>query len=247
MRIKLGRISIFLFSLVLTLSLGSFARVLACSCVPTSPCQSFGRADTVFAGKVVGAKQQKTATDYETINEGKSDEKTIAKKVTYDIGEIYFEVTEAFAGTKKGERVSIHSNTGGGDCGVWFQRGETYLVFASKENSNESSAISSLTYGNSGEKLQPDANRLWTTICSGTREIKTAEESLNYLRNLPNVGSGGMIVGRIDEAIRNYQAENLNAKPMSGVKLQAQQADGEKNVFYGVSNQNGYFEIKVTV
>jgi len=239
------KISLFLFSLVLTLSLGSFEQVLACSCVPTAPCQSFGRADVVFAGKALGAKQQKTATDYETINEGKSDEKTIAKEVVYDVGEIYFEVTEAFNGTEKGSRVIIHSNTGGGDCGAWFKRGETYLVFASKEDSRESSGISSLIYGGSGKKLQPDTNRLWTTICSGTREIKTAEESLNYLRNLPKLGSGGMIVGRIDETIRNYQAENLTSKAMTNVKIKAQRADDEKQLFYGTSNQSGYFEIKV--
>jgi len=207
----------------------------------------FGRADVVFTGKVVGAKQQKTVTDYETVNEGKSDEKTTEKSVTYDVGEIYFEVVEAFGGTEKGARVTVHSNTGGGDCGVWFKRGETYLVFAGKENSNASSGITSLTYGGAGEKLQPDADRLWTTLCSGTREIKTAEESLSYLRSLPKAGSGGTIVGRIDEAILNYKAENLSAKPMPNVKLQAGQTDGEKKVFYGTSNQNGYFEIKVPV
>ncbi|MGI9056925.1 MAG: hypothetical protein ACR2F2_14110 [Pyrinomonadaceae bacterium] len=241
------KIYIFIFALVLTLSFGSFEQVLACSCVPTAPCQSFGRSDVVFVGKVVGAKYQKTDNDYETINEGKKNEKTISKKVTYDVGEIYFEVTEAFQGTENGSRVTINSSTGGGDCGYWFKRGETYAVFANKEDSNESSGISSLTYGGAGKQLKPDANRLWTTICSGTREVKKAEDILNYLRNLPEVGSGGTIVGRIDEAIRNYRKENSNAKPMTETKIKAQQVDGEKQTFYGTSNQNGYFEIKVPV
>jgi len=241
------KFTLLLFLLFLTLSLVNVEQVLACSCVPTASCQSFGRADVVFVGKVVGSKHQRTTNDYQTINEGTEKETTVTKKVTYDIGEIYFEVLEAFNGTEKGSRVTIHSSTGGGDCGAWFKRGETYVVFASKENSNASSGISSLTYSGSAEKLKPDANRLWTTICSGTREIKDAEATLSYLRNLPQAGSGGTIVGRVDEATHNYRAQDLTSKPMANIKIKAQQTDGEKQTFYGTSNQNGYFEFNVPV
>ena len=218
---------------------------MACSCVPTAPCQQFGRSDVSFVGKVVGSKYQRTVDDYETINKGTKKETTISKKVTYDVGEIYFEVIEAFGGIEKGSRVTIHSNTGGGDCGAWFKRGETYVVFAGKENSNTNSGISSLTYGDSVENLKPDANRLWTTICSGTRELKGAEETLNFLRNLPPKGSGGTIVGRIDESIRNYIKENLSSKPITNTKIQAQNIEDESQKFYGTSGATGYFEIKV--
>jgi Tissue inhibitor of metalloproteinase len=238
---------IFIFALFLMILFGSVEKILACSCVPTAPCQSFGRADVVFVGKVIGSKQQRTVDDYETINEGKKNEKTITKKVTYDVGEIYFEVSEVFNGAENNSRITIYSNTGGGDCGFWFKRGESYLVFASKESSNSASGISSLTYGNSGERLEADNNRLWTTICSGTREAKSAQDSLNYLRNLPKAGSGGTIVGRIDETIRNYKAENLTSKPMNNAKIQAQSVEDKNLIFYGTSNQNGYFEIKIPV
>ncbi len=238
---------IFIFALFLMFLFGSDERTFACSCVATATCQSFGRSDVVFVGKVIGSKQQKTVDDYETINEGKKDERTITKKVTYDVGEIYFEVTEAFNGAEKNSRITIYSNIGGGDCGFWFKRGESYLVFAARESSQSPSGISSLTYGNSGEKLKVDNNRLWTTICSGTEELNSAEGSLNYLRNLPKTGSGGTIVGRIDEAIRYYKAENVTSKPMSDAKIQAQNVDGEKQAFYATSDQNGYFEIKVPV
>src|SRR5690606_20501291 len=101
----------------------------------------------------------------------KENEEIITKKVTYDVGEIYFEVSEAFTGTEKGARVTIHSSTGGGNCGYWFKRGETYVVFASKETSNAPSNISSMTYSREDKTLKPAPTRLWTTICSGTREI----------------------------------------------------------------------------
>ncbi|HEX8735412.1 MAG TPA: hypothetical protein VF721_08830 [Pyrinomonadaceae bacterium] len=240
-------IYLFLFLLFAALLLTSAAGVSACSCVPSAPCQSFGRADVVFVGKVVGAKFQKQVPDYEQDNENANTATpTASKKITYDVGEIYFEVGEAFAGTEKGSRITIHSGTGGGDCGFWFRRGETYLVFASRENSKADSGISSMT-GGSSQNLQPNAERLWTTICAGTREIKTAEASLKYLRDLPKPGAGGTIVGRIDESIRDYSDENLSAKPMPGTKVKAEQIKGEKQIFYGTTDRNGYFEIKVPV
>ena len=235
-------------ALFIILLFGGFLSARACSCVPTAPCQSFGRADVAFVGKVVGSKHQKTSTKYETVNEGKEDERTVEKKVTYDVGEIYFEVTEAFQSVEKNTRVTIHSSTGGGDCGFWFKRGETYVVFASRENSKIGDVISSQTFGGTiAEPLKADANRLWTTICSGTKEIKNAQETLSYLRNLPKTGSGGTIVGRIDEAINDYTSERLNGKPYPNIRIQAQQTDGEKKSFYGTSNKNGYFEIFVPV
>ena len=235
-------------ALAVIILLGNFVKVWACSCVPNAPCQSFGRADVVFVGKVVGSKYQRQAKELITVNEGKDNEEYVKKKVTYDIGEIYFEVSEAFHGAEKNTRMTIHSNTGGGDCGFPFKRGETYVVFASREGSNTDSGISSLTFGGGvNEKLKPDANRLWTTICAGTSEIKDAAETLSYLRNLPKTGSGGTIVGRIDESIKDYTTEKLTGKPYPNVKIKAQQTDGEKKTFYGMSNNNGYFEINVPV
>lgn len=237
----------FAFGILGILLLGGFSQTFACTCVPSAPCQSFGRSDVVFVGKVVGSKHQKTSEEYETVDEGKPTERMISKKVIYDVGEIYFEVAEAFQGTEIGARITINSNTGGGDCSFWFKRGETYAVFASKENSTAPSGISSLTYGGSGEQLKPKAMRLWTTICSGTREIKYAEDTLSYLKNLPEIGSGGTIVGRIDESIKDYSDENLAGKPLANTQILAKQIDGEKKTFYGTSDQNGYYEINVPV
>lgn len=215
-------------------------KVSACSCIPSAPCSSFGNSDVVFVGKVVGSKRQVTRDDYS----GESDR---PKKVTYDVGEIYFVVEEAFNGAIKGARVTIHSIESESACGYMFKRGEKYLVFARKEESKAPSNISSLTYGRGGQKLKPLPQRLWTGLCSGTREIEDAEEALKYLRNLPQPGSGGMIVGRIDESIKDYSEENLKGKPMSDAKIRVQEIGGEKRSFYGTSNKNGYFEIKIPV
>jgi len=163
---------IYLFSLVLTLSLGSFERVLACSCVEITSCQAYNNADVIFVGKVVGSKEQKTVEDYsKSYQNSNTSTSAKPKTITYDVGEIYFEVQESFLASEKGSRVTIYSGTGGGDCGFWFKRGETYLVYARKEESDSPLAVSSLTYGGTSEKLEPTANRLWTSICSHTAQI----------------------------------------------------------------------------
>src|SRR6185369_8419633 len=127
----------------------------ACSCGrELPPCEAFSGASAVFVGRVLDAAQQ---------NEIKNDDGT---RSIYDVGAIRFEVKESFLGVTRNS-VVIHSGTGGGDCGYWFKRGETYLVYA---------------YG------KPD--ELSTGICTRTRPVAKAEEDLAFLRNLPKKGSG---------------------------------------------------------
>lgn len=114
MQIKHGRISIFLFSLVLTLLFGIPGQVLACSLNPDlySVCEMYGRAKAVFVGKIVGIKEVKQPgvnSDYEII----------------------FQVQEEFTGVKKIARVPvILSGASLQHCG--FETGKVYLVYAYK-------------------------------------------------------------------------------------------------------------------
>ncbi len=215
------------------------AEIFACSCAPSAPCQSFGRADVVFVGKVVGSRIQRTEKEYK-------DFLSEPKEVTYDVGEIYFEVIEGFKGTEKGARMPINSSTGGGDCGQWFLRGETYVVFATKEGSNTSSGISNLTYGGNAEiERKSDPERLWTNICSGNRHIGSSDEALQYLRNLPKPGDGGLVVGTIFESIKDYSEERLTGKPMSGARIRAKSSSQDGKEFFGTSDEKGRFSVSV--
>ena len=211
-----NKFSILVFSIFLILLAGSFEQVSACSCVRSAACQNFDSSDIAFVGKVVGSKYQIKDKIYESFE---SEPKT----VTYDIGEIYFEVTEAFKGQNIGSRLTIHSSRGGGSCGYMFERGKSYVVFASKSDKGE----------------------FWTGLCSGTRELSNAETALSYLKNLPKNGDGGLFFGRIDESIKNYSAENLRSKPMPNVEITAQQTDGDKKIFSATTDANGLYEIKV--
>ena len=212
------KFSIFMFALFLMLSFGSVEQILACSCLRSAPCQNFDRADVVFVGKVVGSKHQITEKKYD-------DKEDKLKPVTYDVGEIYFEVTKAFSGTAIGSRLTIHSEISGATYGYAFERGKSYVVFASKSESK--------------------VKELWTGLCSGTKEVSEAKATLDYLQNLPKDGSGGMILGRIDESIKDYSEGRFKSKPMPDIEIKAQQIDGDHRVFYGTTNKDGYYEIKV--
>ncbi len=110
------KILIFLFSLVLTLSLGSVERVSACSCVlNVSPCERFGFSDVVFVGKAIGIKKEKA-----------KDEK--GKVATQESESTIFEIEEAITGAKS-KQIVINSKSGS-SCDITFAQGETYLIFA---------------------------------------------------------------------------------------------------------------------
>ena len=217
---------IILFSLALLLILGIAEQVSACSCVRTTPCRSFNYASAVFVGKAVGAKEQRTIEDYSEVyqNSNTNAASSEPKKITYDVGEIYFEVEEAFYGVKKGERITIHSGTGGGDCGYWFKRGETYLIYASSFADEETRATG-----------------FATSICSGTKPLDSAGQDLEYLRDL-SAESKGKFFGRVRQEF-NFDGDNKQIG-YAGLTLNFQKLEtGE--IFSTTTDSEGNFDIDV--
>lgn len=96
---------IFVLFLVLPLSF-SVPKAQACSCIiPGTPQEELEASSAVFAGKVLS----KTGAGY-------------GYRVT-------FEVSEAWKGVEYSE-VDVETGFGGGDCGVNFEIGKSYLVYA---------------------------------------------------------------------------------------------------------------------
>ncbi|MBK7709224.1 MAG: hypothetical protein IPJ30_26580 [Acidobacteria bacterium] len=192
------------------------ANAYGCSCSRLAICEQFDLADTVFIGKVTGSKEQRI---------GRYDDGERETETVFDVGEIYFEVIEAFRGTVAGRRLTILSNTGGGDCGYWFRRGETYVVFASREKT-------------------PTA-RLWTSLCSGTAALGVADEALGFLRNIPKPGSGGTILGTVYESTRNYELLGQVNPAYANLRVSAVSVGRRGRVFSAATDRDGRYEIKV--
>ncbi len=111
------RFSLFLFSAILMISLGSFYHVSACWCRSVTSCEATNRADAIFVGKVL---------KIETLENSESNADSMPAK------KIFFQIKENLLG-KKSKFLEI--NTGGyiNDCsGFPFAKNETYLVYAGK-------------------------------------------------------------------------------------------------------------------
>lgn len=168
----------------------------ACDCVgEPPPCEAFSAATAVFVGEVLDAAQQK---------EDKNEDGTTT---VYDVGSIRFQVTEAFSGVTS-SIVVISSGTGGGDCGYWFKRGESYLVYAFGE-----------------------PERLSTSFCTRTAPTSDAAEDLAFLRSLPKTGTGGALYGIVNRVVGDVEHGPTEVSPMAGVKVIVEGAHFRRELF----------------
>ena len=143
----------------------------ACSCVrPGLPAQEFQRAKAVFTGIVLRIVDEYvpvfSTLDRLSIAIGQQPYFWLqaGRYVGYRVD---FAVKNSWKGIEK-TTVIVDTGYGMGDCGYPFLLGNEYLVYASYPGGMP--------------------NNYWiTSICSGTTEISTATEDLNYLNPLPKI------------------------------------------------------------
>lgn len=202
---KILRPLLFVFGLILFASPDAFA----CSCMsPGRPCEAFSKASAVFVGRAVSAAMQQ---------EGK-DEK--GNKVIWLGGTIHFAVEKTYSGGI-GKDVDIHSGTGGGDCGYFFEMGEVYVVYA---------------YGNSKDGFS-------TGICTRTNRLRDAHEDLDYLQNLPKSGTPATLKGVVYQNV-TYQGENQEPRydGLAGIEISLTPSQGKE--VKTVTDDEGKYEFK---
>src|SRR5690606_4011189 len=133
-------LSVLLFSSLLLTALPS--SVSACSCaVVSEPQTSYNHAEAVFSGKVIDIRRN--------------------NRSGYSPLKVYFEVKETWKGINE-TQVIINTGLGGGDCGVAFEVGKEYMVYASKSSIYDTSGLS-------------------TTICTNTGLLSNAQADLDFL------------------------------------------------------------------
>lgn len=186
----------------------AFDAAYGCSCMrPGPPCAYYGKVSAIFLGRVVGSAERKSSTDAE------------GNKTVYDVGTIRFLVQENFVGAP-GYEVEIHSGTGGGDCGYWFLRNESYVVYAYRSE---------------------DDNKLYTNICTRTAHVSQAEEDLAYLRGLANAKSGATLFGRLFRIVGDPEHGPYKEGPkMAGVKVVV---TGAGKTIETVTNDAGEYKV----
>jgi 5-hydroxyisourate hydrolase-like protein (transthyretin family) len=139
----------------------------ACSCMfgGAAPCSEYWKTDTIFEGTVVG----------------ESKVKVVEGSFKFEKRLVRFDLVESFRGAQ-GAQLEVITGWGGGDCGYEFERGETYLVYAYRDEKD---------------------NRLYTSICSRTRPLADAAEDISFMRNLGGADAGAVVFGKVKK--RNYQ------------------------------------------
>lgn len=186
----------------------TFNAAYACSCMRAGPpCNYYGQASAIFLGRVVGSAERKSYVDEN------------GNKMVYDVGTIRFLVQENFKGAP-GYEVEIHSGTGGGDCGYWFLRNESYVVYAYRSSED---------------------NKLYTNICTRTTHVSHAEEDLTYLRGLANAKPGATLYGSVVRLIGDtYHGPFKEGPKMAGVKVVI---TGEGQTIETETNENGEYRV----
>jgi hypothetical protein len=169
----------------------------ACSCIGEIPaCQRVWISDAVFVGRVLNI------TNVEDEQE--------PRRAFLESRRVTLEVLEQFRGRSllvpdSASTVEVFTGQGGGDCGIAFKKGESYLVFA-----NASKGVQSL---------------LRTGLCDRTRELSRAQEDLPYLRALATSSPrGGRVYGSVELAdpeivMRPPEAARPEPKPLGDVPV----------------------------
>ena len=119
-------------------SLASTSEARACSCIKLSPSEGRSSSHAVFTGEVTGIEPNK-ATRFGGL------------EITLRVGQVW-----------KGdltEEIKVHTAGSSAACGYTFMKGETYLVYA----------------------LRDDADPMRVSLCSRTALVKNAKEDLSFL------------------------------------------------------------------
>jgi hypothetical protein len=163
--------------------LSGTASAEACSCIgPIPACQRVWMSEAVFVGRVVDVERVENG-------QGASHRFLRDRRVTLEVLERFHGAN--LLGSKDGtSTVEVFTGQGGGDCGIGFVKGESYLVFAR--------APGAATGGSTSEGSTPT---LQTGLCDGTRELSRAQQDLPYLRSLvTSPPRGGRVYGYVELA-----------------------------------------------
>src|SRR5947207_2766231 len=114
---------------VLLFGLALPAVTWACTCTGNAPpCAAAWKSSAVFAGTVVELSRQEMQPN----SRGEVQVNGfLGTHVTFEVAEAFIGMEGLFeAGGEK--RIELRTGMGGGDCGYPFRRGESYLVYAYK-------------------------------------------------------------------------------------------------------------------
>ncbi len=158
-------------AICLSLLIGQLALpspVSACSCVePGAPVVEFTQYEAVFTGKVIAvtAKPSPAIALLGRLLSRIGQYPTFLYSDRFWGNDVTFTVNKSWKGVTT-TKVTIHTGSGGGDCGYGFIQGDDYLVYAYNAQNGD---------------------RLGASICSRTTVVSSAAEDLSFLNTMPTL------------------------------------------------------------
>ncbi|HXA76677.1 MAG TPA: hypothetical protein VNV41_06045 [Candidatus Acidoferrales bacterium] len=182
----------------------------ACTCSQESPgkCPGLQKDDVVFLGTVTAVEDIAYATPRPVdSSDASAKEGAPVDIVAARLTRYHFQIDESFArpdAPGSAAEIDIFSGGDDGDCGYRFQRGQQYVVFTH----------------------QGTDNRLFATICSGTRPVAAARALLPQLRAMRN----GQRVASVFGVLRRSEPPFLALpedpdEPLANVSLKLRSRD----------------------
>jgi hypothetical protein len=186
--------------MVLAIAAGSSKQAKACSCQEPKPppCETYWAAAAVFTGKVV------SLTSIPIKEDGYDTHQTRA----------HFLIEKAFRGI---ESTEVDLFMGASNCSYGFTKGETYLVYA---------------YRNEKTK------QLSTSICTRTGLVAGAFEDLQYIEGLSSAAAGARIYGQVSKYKITDGRSDFD--PLTKIKIIARSSEKQ---YEAASDDKGQFSI----
>lgn len=206
-----------LFTLILIVSSGSVERVLACSCAKYEPQEVYNSADIVFIGKAIdGLAKVK----------GEKDHYFSSSEIST------FEVSEAFVGVKKGEKIRVDGGSFVNSCqfSIPFFTNNEYLIYASKDETN----VYVTNYCRRSKMTDASGNEQKDFEDFLRRELM---EDLEFLREELPLKRSGKLSGRIMQ--NDYESSFAN------VKLKIRNNNDPQKVIFVKSDNDGDFSVEL--
>ena len=191
------------FGIVIVFSLAS-RTATACSCGGTgTPCESYGSAAAVFAGTVTGVRD----IEREMKDVSGQRKQEYLNGIEWVPMAYKFSVEQPYLGVA-GAEIEIFTGRGGGDCGVSFQIGQRYLVYAYRYK-----------------------DKLTTSICTRTTSFSRATEDLAFLGMLSSAAPGVTISGKVSRGpymgpdVAEIKNENLSPDVLITLQGESEQKE----------------------
>lgn len=199
-----------LFALLLILAPFYVGNIFACSCGATPPIYDFfENSEAVFTGKVISSKDVKGKEVYENGN-GETEEYEVTERV------FQFEVSEVFKGVK-GKSIEINVGRIDTSCSFNYKKGESYLIYAGKDE---------------------DTNILHTGFCSKGTNLESAQSEILFIREKLKGKPQSQIYGTVQRRDNFPNSLKDRTTLMEGIKVIL---EGKEKNFEAITNKNGVF------